>query len=232
MGQGAKFLFETDFGNPEVAKRNARNFTEADVQAARAEALQEARAELGAREEKRAADLAAQIAATVEQLVAQRAADLQAASECAVDIAVTICRKVLPTLAAQGALDEIAGHISRALADVQGEPRVVVRMSEANVAALRHRVDALANGFDGTLVLLPDDHLSDSDCHVMWADGGSERDVARLWAQIDQAVEQITAAGIGAGEPTPEDRSAPAAAVPDAAAPSDTPTEQQSPANG
>jgi len=223
MGAGAKYLFETDFGNPETVKRSARNFTEADVQAARSEALQQARAELGAREEKRAADLAGQIAATVNQLVDQRAADLQAASECAVDIAVTICRKVLPTLAAQGALDEIAGHISRTLAEVQGEPRVVVRMSEANVAALRDRVDTLANGFDGKLVLLPDDHLVGSDCHVMWADGGSERDVARLWAQIDTAVAQITAGGLGA---------APGSAAHDTDSDATPPLEQLSPANG
>ncbi|MCZ6590627.1 MAG: hypothetical protein O7B98_05730, partial [Alphaproteobacteria bacterium] len=54
-----------------------------------------------------------------------------------------------------------------------------------------------ANDFDGKIVLLADDQLSPTDCHVLWADGGSERDVQRTWSEINKAVEQITDGGIG-----------------------------------
>jgi hypothetical protein len=128
---------------------------------------------------------------------------LQSAAESAVDIAVAMCRKALPTLASQGALTEIEGHIRRTLTDVHGEPRVVVRVSEENVAGLQLHIESLAGGFDGEIVLLADDQLPATDCHVMWADGGSERDVQRTRSEIDKAVEQITANGIASAEDVP-----------------------------
>jgi len=204
MGAGTKYLFETDFGNPQTGQLKAQRYTEDDLLAAKAEALRQARADMGTLEEKRAADLIATIAARLDDLTAQRAADAEEATAAAAALAMAICRKMLPVLAAKHALTEITGHITRTLAELQGEPRVVVRTAEANVAALRPRVDALAAGFDGKLVLLPDDEMAPTDCHVMWADGGSERDVARLWRSIDQAVAQITSIEADAATAAPE----------------------------
>ncbi len=196
MATETRFLFETDFDSPDLSDRTARIFSEDDVQEARAEALQEARAELCNLEEKRAADLLAEMSVKLDALAARRGEDLQSSSVRAVDIAVVICQKILPTLAAQNALAEIEGHIARTLADVYGEPQVVVRVSEENVGKLQSHIDSLASGFDGKIVLLADDQLPASDCHVMWADGGSERDVQRTWAEIDKTVEQITESGL------------------------------------
>jgi len=196
MATETRFLFETDFGTPELADSKARVYSEDEVQAAKLEAQQAARADLCNLEEKRAADLLDQMSAKLDALSTRRAEDLQSSSESAVDIAVVICQKILPTLAAQNALAEIEGHIARTLADVYGEPRVVVRVSEENLGKLQSRIDSLASGFDGKIVLMADDQLSATDCHVMWADGGSERDVQRTWAEIDKTVEQITEIGM------------------------------------
>jgi flagellar assembly protein FliH len=197
MGTETRFLFETDFGNPQLSESTAQIYSEDDIQAAKAEALQAARAELRNLEEKRAADILAEMSAKLDTLSAQRAEDLQSATERGVDIAIAICQRILPALATQNALAEIEGHIVRTLADVHGEPRVVVRVSEENLGKLQSCIDSLASGFDGKIVLLADDQLSVTDCHVMWADGGSERDVQRTLAQINKAVEQITDNGIG-----------------------------------
>lgn len=197
MGTETRFLFETDFDNPEAIESQALIYCEEDIDAAKQEALQIARAELSSLEEKRAADLLAEMSSKFDALSAQRGEDMQSATESAVDIAIIICRKVLPTLAAQNALTEIEGHISRTLVDVHGEPRIVVRVSAENVAALQPRFESFANGFDGKIVLLADDQLSPTDCHVLWADGGSEHDVQRTWSEINKAVEQITDGGIG-----------------------------------
>lgn len=195
MTAETKFLFETDFGNPEALRKRARAFTEADLEAARAEAYEAARAELQSTEERRIADLLAEASHKLDGLAAQRDETLLSASQTAVEIAATICRKALPTLAQRHALNEIEGHILRTLKDVHGEPRVVVRVSQANVEALRDKVDGLARGFDGEIVLITDEQLSDTDCHVLWADGGSERDVQRTTTAIDAAVAQITDLG-------------------------------------
>lgn len=193
MVSETRYLFETDFSNPEANQAQARIYNEEDIEAAR----QSARAELRDFEEKRAADLLAEMSAKLDALSAQRAEHLQSATESAVDIAIVLCRKVLPTLAAQHALTEIEGHITRTLSEVHGEPRIVVRVAEQNIAGLQPRIDSFAGGFDGQIVLLADDQLPLTDCHVMWADGGNERDVQRTWSAIDKAVEQITESGIG-----------------------------------
>lgn len=210
MNTETRYLFETDFDNPEANQNQVRKFSEEDIVAARQEALDAARAEIHSFEEKRGADLLVEISAKIDALSAQRAQDLQSSTECAVDIAVLMCRKVLPTLAAKNALAEIEGHIARALADVHGEPRIVVRVAEEHIAALQPRIDSFATGLDGKIVLLADDQLASTDCHVLWADGGSERDVQRTWSEINKVADQITNGGIGlppaetAAEPTPE----------------------------
>lgn len=203
MATETRYLFENDFDNPDVVESTARVYSEDDLQAARAEAQQLVRNELHDFEEKRAANVLAEISAKLDALSAQRAANLQSASESAVEIAVAMCRKALPTLAAQGALTEIEGHIARTLNEVHGEPRVVVRAAEQNIASLQAHIDTLTSGFDGEIVVLADDQLAATDCHVMWADGGSERDVQRTRSEIDKAVEQITSTGIAAVQDDP-----------------------------
>jgi hypothetical protein len=197
MNTETRYLFETDFDNPEANENQVRKYSEEDIVAARQEALDAARAELHSFEEKRGADILAEISAKLETVTAQRAEDLQSSTECAVDIAVLMCRKVLPTLAAKNALTEIEGHIARALADVHGEPRIVVRVAEEHVAALQPRIDSFATSLDSKIVLMADDQLAPTDCHVLWADGGSERDVQRTWSEINKVADQITSAGIG-----------------------------------
>ncbi len=196
MGTETRFLFDTDFDDLEAVEHQEEKFSAADIAAAKQEALEIARAELRGFEEKRAADLLSEMSVKLAALTAVRAEDLQSATESAVDIAVAMCRKMLPTLAAQNALGEIESHIARTLAEVHGEPRVVVRVSAENVAALQPGIDSLASGLDGEIVLVADDRLPVTDCHVMWADGGSERDVQRTWAEIDKVVEQIVDNGI------------------------------------
>lgn len=203
MGTETRFLFETDFGDVEAAERQEERYSQEDIAAAKQEALEIARAELRGFEEKRAADLLAEMSVKLTALTAVRAEDLQSATESAVDIAVAMCRKMLPTLAAQNALTEIESHIARTLAEVHGEPRVVVRVSEDNVAALQSGIEKLGHGLDGEIVLVADDRLPATDCHVLWADGGSERDVQRTWSEIDKAVEAITSNGIGSMAPGP-----------------------------
>lgn len=210
MGSKSKYLFETEFGNTASRGSRRRVFSEEDIESAKQEALVEARAELQSYEKKRAADLLTALSAKLDAVSLQRAEDLQLASQGAAEIAVAICRKVLPTLAAQNALTEIEGHILRTVADIQGEPRIVVRTSEPNIATLQARVDSLANGFDGKIVLLADDQMSVTDCHVVWADGGSERDVQRTCTEINKVVEQITNAEIISSATTPHAPEAPA----------------------
>lgn len=199
MSNARKYLFDNDFGSPDSGHPRRPAITPEDLEAARAAAFEEGRraAEEAAREadERRIAETLAAVHARVDALAGEQAErDGELARESA-SVALAICRKVMPTLAAQNALTEIEGLIVRCLADLRDEPRVVVRVADGQVEALHERIGRMTASFEGKLVLLGDDELAHTDCAVLWADGGTERNLARLWSDIDAVVSRVTDAG-------------------------------------
>jgi len=70
------------------------------------------------------------------------------------------------------------------------EPRLVIRVADAMLDPVTTRLTALAEqqGHTAKLVFIADATLAPADCRIEWADGGAERDIARLWGDIDRAV--------------------------------------------
>ena len=68
------------------------------------------------------------------------------------------------------------------------EPRVVFRVPDAMLDTLQPRIAEMSGkaGYSGEVVLLADDRMGMSDCLVEWADGGAERNVERLWAEVEE----------------------------------------------
>ncbi len=100
----------------------------------------------------------------------------------------TVVRKLFPSLAQRHGLDEVEGLVAECLGRLRDEPRVVVRVADELLDPLKAHMDRLSehSGFEGRVVLLADEGLSDSDVRVEWADGGAERDSGRLWREIDE----------------------------------------------
>jgi flagellar assembly protein FliH len=196
MAAGQKFLFENDFAHPDEARKRAAVHTDEDLAAARAQSFAEGRAAMLAEQE--AADeqeifkLLTQLGDNVQGLCAERGAEIDNATAQAGELALTICRKILPTLSNQNAMTEIEGLIVRTIAEMQDEPRLVVRVADARVEDLQSRFERMAGAFEGSLVLLGDDELADTDCSLLWADGGAERNLDRLWAELNTAVSAIS----------------------------------------
>ncbi len=195
MGAGQKFLFENDFAHPDEARKRAAIHTDEDLAAARAQSFAEGRAAMQAEQE--AADeqeiftLLTQLSGAVESLCTQRRSEIDNAATQAGELALTICRKILPTLSAQNAMTEIEGWIVRTITEMQDEPRLVVRVADAKVEDLQTRFERMAGAFEGSLVLLGDDELAETDCSLLWADGGAERKLDRLWAELTTAVSTL-----------------------------------------
>ncbi len=210
-----KFMFETSFDDEAAADdqdeaRNKPAFSEADLEAARAQAFAEGR-EAGAEETKQAiaqrADLALEVIAERLQTVERTHAEAQTlAQEAAARLALTIARKVLPELSRQNALTEIEGLVRECLTELQDEPRVVVRVHDAMLDPLRQRLDRVtsATGYTGKVVLLTSQTLDEIDCRVEWADGGAERNTEGLWQEIDRVIERTLKAGGMASVAAPE----------------------------
>lgn len=79
-------------------------------------------------------------------------------------------------------LGEVEALIREALALCIGEPRLVIRVSDQAMEALKEKIDILSQqaAFPGKIILLGEEGLGPSDCLIEWADGGIERRVAGI----------------------------------------------------
>jgi len=190
MAKAEKFLFKTDFDDGNTARKRGKEEAEARQRAALIEeGRQQGLAEARVATEHLAAASMGQIRQALELLHADRQAIEAAMSESAMQIALALVRKILPRLARHDALGEIEGLVADCLRQLLGEPRLVIRVHDQLLDALReHLGRAVAEcGFDGDLVLIADPALALGDCRIEWADGGAERDVQRLWQQVERA---------------------------------------------
>ena len=205
-----KFLFDRSFDADTGQPRP--EYTKVDLAAARDAGFDDGRQagyrEAADGEERKIADTMAVALQRLETMVAELDGRTQEITRQAVEAAMMICRKVLPTLARRNALPEVEGMFAECLDILRDEPRVVVRVPGELIEPLQARLDTLAagGGFDGKLVIMPDDDLAPTDCALVWADGGANRDVQRTWGEIDQAVNRLlyaAADGEEAEQPEP-----------------------------
>jgi flagellar assembly protein FliH len=140
--------------------------------------------------ETRRAQATERLAAGLADLAAQHAEAMERVERQAVEFALAAVRKLFPELRRRGAAAEIEALIEECLNQAIDEPRIIVRCSESQIETLKPSIDAIARraGFDGKLVVLPDPRCSEADCRLEWADGGADRDSARLMAEIEAVV--------------------------------------------
>ncbi len=134
------------------------------------------------------------VAAGLETLLARTGEAESRRDREALTTAVRLVEKLFPALAAREGLNEIEALLSEALHRLHEEPRVVVRVADALLDPLRHRMDAIGAkaGYPGKTILLTDDTMPEGDVRVEWADGGAERDTERLWREVGEMLARAT----------------------------------------
>lgn len=110
----------------------------------------------------------------------------------AIAVAMGIARKLLPDLARRDPLGEVVAVVEQAMEKVLEEPRVAIRVAAADLASLEPMIADLARakGYEGRVLVLGDPDLPPGDCRIEWRDGGAERDMAALWAEVDAVIER------------------------------------------
>jgi flagellar assembly protein FliH len=198
MAQSAKFLFDYSFderAEADAAKPDAAALAkQAQLQAEHDAAFARGR-ETGLAEA--AADIAQctidATTAMVEQLASLekvRAEIERSTTDAAIRLAIAVLRKLLPSFEQRSAMTEIEVVFSECLQRMLEEPRLVLRVPDDLLDAMRARVDENVRkaGFQGKVVLLADGGLGPSDCRIEWADGGAERNVERIWNDVEELV--------------------------------------------
>lgn len=192
----AKFLFDRSFDEP-LADQEIRplpGFSAADVEAARQQGLAEGR-KLGGEAargafEKEMLEAMRAVESGLAEVMRQQGAGIAALRETAARLGLAVGRKLSANFARMAPAAEVEAVILRCIDEQRDEPRLVVRASDAVIEALRPGVDAFAarGGYEGQIVLLPDEGAGPGDCRIEWADGGAVRDENALAERIAEIV--------------------------------------------
>lgn len=131
----------------------------------------------------------------LKQLVTAQNQQTQLRSQNTTRIALAITRKLWPGLVERQGLTEIEGVIAAFLEELVEEPKLVFRVHERWFDELRGRIGdmAMRHGFGGQVNVLADPKLAEMDVKVDWAAGGAEREVGRLWAEIERLAGDLLA---------------------------------------
>ncbi|WP_141415240.1 FliH/SctL family protein [Caenispirillum bisanense] len=188
---------------PEPETPPEPTFSLQDVEAARDEAyvaghtaaLQEAEAAT----ERLASESLHFIAQGLRQLGATMNEPYKRLEPMAVEVAVAICRRVLPMVTLQYGTAEIEGLIRSILPTIIEQPRIVVRVHPALSGMVRDGVQPVIadTGFEGRLLVVDDAAIQPGDARLEWADGGIERDTPRTWGEILQVIDRNVLAASG-----------------------------------
>jgi len=212
MAQVRKFMFDRSFDQVPVKPAPKREeqeleemeeppppppvFSEEELLQAKEESYQQGR-EDGQKEaeESRAWTETNAQRAISEQLAGLFAAERRSAEanqRAAIQVAQALLKKLAPALARKEGLSDIEALMRECLMRLGKEPRVVVRVTEELAEAVRAKVDGLVieSGFEGRVVVIGAPGIEETDCKVEWADGGAERDLDRLMAEVDEVVER------------------------------------------
>jgi len=169
-------------------------FTKAQLEAAREEgyiaghgaALEEA----GTSREHYVADAVNLIAQGLAKLDEQQQAANRELEKTAMRMVCGIVRRLLPGFAEQHAVDNIENFVRTVLPVAVGEPKILVRAHVLIAEDLEARLKDVFEraSFQGSYTVITDYELQPGDCRLEWAGGGADRDEARIWRSVREAV--------------------------------------------
>ena len=194
MSGYAKFSFETiDAGSP-VNRRKAdrRAILPADLEAARAEGLEQGRRDAVAAAAQTEAQALNAIARMMQMLIGRVAGECQPLREDAVEVSLTIARTLSGELLDRHGGEAVESFVEDALRHLRSGPRLVVKIAPELVDALTPRLEQVARdgGFDGALVVRAVDTALPGDCTLEWAEGSIQRDRAAALEAVESAARE------------------------------------------
>jgi flagellar assembly protein FliH len=194
MAGYAKFSFDViDTGSP-VNRRKAdrRAILPADLEAARAEGLEQGRRDAVAAAAQTEAQALNAIARMMQMVLGRVAGEAQSLREDAVDLALTIARTLSGELLDRHGGEAVEAFVEDALRHLRSGPRLVVKVAPDLVDSLTPRLEQVARdaGFEGALVVRSAEGALPGDCSLEWADGSIQHDRAASLEAIEAAARE------------------------------------------
>jgi flagellar assembly protein FliH len=206
----SRYLFDVSFDADQIARAEAEAkakkeeppepiFTLLQIDEARKQGYDEG--VLSGREEA-SSGIENSIGQTLERIAQQLPTIIQAQSAAneqmmanAAEIAVTVMRKLMPTLLERHGAAEIDALLSDCVSNLIDEPKIRIRVAADRAATVEERIEGLvsASGFDGRFLVEPDETMQPTDCCIDWPGGGVEKRSDEIWTQIDTALARFLA---------------------------------------
>jgi len=146
------------------------------------------------------------IAEGIDRMDQAERSHVETLEKTATRLALTIARQILPATAERVAVEEIERLVEHVLPDLLDQPRLVIRVNGAIAEVVRGAVRELqaSSGYEGRVVVRPDNALAREDCRLEWGEGGTERDTGRLWADVEAAVARHLDEPVPSAAPRPD----------------------------
>ena len=108
----------------------------------------------------------------------------------ATELALSVCRKIFPTLSEEGKLTEVSEMARSMISQILSEPKFTIYTHADVVDPLREKLEPFLSekGFKGTVSVVDDKSISLSGCRVEWQDGQAVRDPEVTLQEIEQTV--------------------------------------------
>jgi flagellar assembly protein FliH len=200
MNRGAKpvskFTFDTEFRaegdliSNAARARQRKVFTQEEIDQMCAKARGEGLKAGQVRAAEAVAAAAADLAEAVGAALAGSHDQIETLREEAAQIAVAAARKLAPVAIASLPAGDVEAALREAMHQAIGEPRIVLRASQAVLDALCGKLAEIAHdeGYDGRIVTSADPGIVGADCRIEWRGGGAERNLAVLEEAIGELI--------------------------------------------
>ena len=218
LSNAKRFIFELSFDAEDMAERRRKKieareraaaqaaeadaveaeptFSEADLEAAKAQAYDDGRAAgLAEATSQREAGLAAILETIGAQIAGLHVHQDVANEKLAADLAELgriVMSKLLPHYIEKNGCDEVIAILNDGFARLVHEDRISITVGPDTHDLLEPRIEALAakSGYDGRLKLVADPDMGAADIVVNWGDGRLERSADDIWREIDASLER------------------------------------------
>lgn len=113
-----------------------------------------------------------------------------------VAVAIGIAKRLFPTLAERGTLDELRTLADTHLSSLQRDRQITIALPTGTREEITSDLrEVLASrGLEESVRLIEDPALEPSDCRISWGDGGVERLTERVWEAVEDAAARALAA--------------------------------------
>lgn len=116
----------------------------------------------------------------------------QEISNNATALALTIVRKIFPTLNDKTALDEVKSILLMVLGRLIDEPKITIKVNPSSSNDLSAKLD-LEYSSENSIVnfsIIADENVSQGNCKIEWSNGTAERNLDKLKHEIDDIIAQ------------------------------------------